>query len=507
MLDLLTPAMQRHLLLLADYIQALEQGDLETTGQILAAAEHDEILARMILEANSLQDDMQMELRPEEQSLIDSLLANDLPFPQETARPGQPLLAWSRSTQNRRSRSGDAKDRSKRLRTFFGGLAAVLLVSVLVSSFLLVLTQTHQASTKTAGSQNNPSWQTVALPIIINGGRLEAFSALSANEAWAVEEKVALHWNGQKWASVPGLPVSNFTLASVVALTAQDVWVGGSYQDSNAPGKGTKPLLAHWDGQQWSVAASNSFPTLGEITALTGLSTNDVWATGDTINAQTESQPAIFHWNGQQWSNVPHPERPGTSNASLNAIAALSANDVWTVGSDSYNHPGQYQANVNETLIEHWDGTAWKIVPSPSAGINDYLTAISAISANNIWTVGGTDQGTSNASANAGASLKPEAQIEHWDGTHWTMVQPAQSSSVLSGIAALSANNIWAVGALSDAHGNVISQLEHWDGKTWSSKKLDGYPSAVLTRITAIPGTNEIWLAWANSQNLLIGNS
>ncbi len=82
MLDLLSPRMQRRLLILSDYLQALSQGDLETTNKVLAAAEHDEVLARMILEVNTLsQEDQQMELQPAEQAMIDRLLADDLPVP------------------------------------------------------------------------------------------------------------------------------------------------------------------------------------------------------------------------------------------------------------------------------------------------------------------------------------------------------------------------------------------------------------------------------------------
>jgi len=38
----------------------------------------------------------------------------------------------------------------------------------------------------------------------------------------------------------------------------------------------------------------------------------------------------------------------------LNAVAAVLSSDVWTVGYLNYG-----------TLIEHWDGTKWSIVPSP----------------------------------------------------------------------------------------------------------------------------------------------
>ena len=76
---------------------------------------------------------------------------------------------------------------------------------------------------------------------------------------------------------------------------------------------------------------------------------------------------------------VPSPNR-GTSNGSLYSVAAVSANDVWAVG---------YNANAVGvgTVIEHWNGTAWSIVPGPVADYN-YLSGVAAVSANDVWAVG-----------------------------------------------------------------------------------------------------------------------
>src|SRR5437764_621866 len=54
------------------------------------------------------------------------------------------------------------------------------------------------------------------------------------------------------------------------------------------------------------------------------------------------------------WSVVSSPN-VGTSSNVLNGVAVVSANDVWAVG---YYSGG--------TLIEHWDGTSWSVVPSPN---------------------------------------------------------------------------------------------------------------------------------------------
>src|SRR5690242_17760591 len=57
------------------------------------------------------------------------------------------------------------------------------------------------------------------------------------------------------------------------------------------------------------------------------------------------------------WQVVPSPS-PGP--AGLAAVAATSATDAWAVGS-RLTPGGSYR-----TLIEHWNGNAWKVEPSPN---------------------------------------------------------------------------------------------------------------------------------------------
>ena len=49
----------------------------------------------------------------------------------------------------------------------------------------------------------------------------------------------------------------------------------------------------------------------------------------------------------------------------LRSIAVVSATDLWAAGE-------YHNGSVYQTLIEHWDGTTWSVVPSPnmSTGTN-----------------------------------------------------------------------------------------------------------------------------------------
>jgi hypothetical protein len=65
----------------------------------------------------------------------------------------------------------------------------------------------------------------------------------------------------------------------------------------------------------------------------------------------------------------------------LSGIAAIAADDIWAVGSFADAN------NKEQTLTEHWDGTSWSIIPSPTAG---FLKAVSARSDGTVVAVGYT---------------------------------------------------------------------------------------------------------------------
>jgi hypothetical protein len=69
----------------------------------------------------------------------------------------------------------------------------------------------------------------------------------------------------------------------------------------------------------------------------------------------------MLHWDGSKWSLGKLPNRGGEGSL-LRGTVALSSSDVWAVGQT------QELDGTILTLTEHYDGTAWGIVPSPSPG-------------------------------------------------------------------------------------------------------------------------------------------
>src|SRR5262245_58405360 len=71
------------------------------------------------------------------------------------------------------------------------------------------------------------------------------------------------------------------------------------------------------------------------------------------------------------WTVVASPNAsPG--NNQLNGAATISANDVWAVGS------AENSLGNDQLLAEHWDGTAWTVVPTPAI-VTGTLSGVAAI--------------------------------------------------------------------------------------------------------------------------------
>ena len=60
-----------------------------------------------------------------------------------------------------------------------------------------------------------------------------------------------------------------------------------------------------------------------------------------------------------------------------------------------------------EVAGDHWNGTSWKQVRSPSPGAGDVLAAVAAISGADAWAVGSTGAGVG------------KILIARWNGTTW----------------------------------------------------------------------------------------
>ena len=118
------------------------------------------------------------------------------------------------------------------------------------------------------------------------------------------------------------------------------------------------------------------------------LSPYNAWAVGDYDPTQT----LIVHWNGSAWKQVKTPNPGGSArNNDLMAVTVTPKGDAWAAG--------QFATGTGmRTLVLHLDGSAWRREPAPSFGdsvIDDTLTAVGASpDASSVWAVGHYYDGT-----------------------------------------------------------------------------------------------------------------
>jgi len=150
-------------------------------------------------------------------------------------------------------------------------------------------------------------------------------------------------------------PGTNYNeIDGVAAVTASDAWAVGFHRST---GVLFHVLVEKWNGTAWSVATSASLPSSDDtrLHAADALSSTDIWAVG-SITTSTSTQSLIEHWNGTSWSVVPSPAGE-PADSELLGIAAVSADDIWL----SATHR---RVGVSGSLIENWNGSAWRVVSS-----------------------------------------------------------------------------------------------------------------------------------------------
>ncbi|HMA38011.1 MAG TPA: hypothetical protein VKY74_26415, partial [Chloroflexia bacterium] len=311
-------------------------------------------------------------------------------------------------------------------------------------------------------------WMPVPGPALAQNNFLTAITAFAADNIWTVgytqdnaghQPALVLHWDGQAWqpVSVPLLP-PGAELTAVGGLGPDDFWiVGRNYGHTPDNKEFSLPLMLHRKNGTWDdppYVPSGNYERLSGVAAL---APDNVWAVGGALPNDGSNRPVLLHWNGQNWkyaaSPAPAPGGPridyldgaapaGDSTAwgvggpgilrgtgdgwgiaatvpltstGLAAVAASGPHDAWAVG--SYNPLDLQSQNdrARATLTMHWNGTAWSLVPSPNAGYGSYLTAVAAAASDDAWAAGYNESGDRHF---------PVAQpiVEHWDGAAWSLV-------------------------------------------------------------------------------------
>ena len=156
-------------------------------------------------------------------------------------------------------------------------------------------------------------------------------------------------------------------LQDVVAVSANDAWAVGNYSNSDGV---FLTLAEHWDGSSWSIVSTpNVGSVYDQLYGVSALGSDDVWAVGSTEGPSGRIHTLAEHWDGVSWTVVPTPPTPNQA-TSLAGVNVISPANVWAVGKTT-TRGSSHRLRIRYTtgtLIEHWDGHAWSIVPNPMSG-------------------------------------------------------------------------------------------------------------------------------------------
>jgi hypothetical protein len=263
-------------------------------------------------------------------------------------------------------------------------------------------------------------------------------------------------------------------LYGIDALSARNIWAVGS---SGAAGK---PLVEHWNGTKWSIVAAPDKGSTTELYDVTVIGPLNAWAVGYyTPPAGGHNRTLIEHWNGHTWAVVASPNPIAASDNFLKGIDAVSAQNIWAVGSNG--RPG------NKTIIEHYNGSKWVTVHGASLPLGGDLQDVSAISTMNVVAVG-----------SAATSGGTGGLVERFDGGHWNR-EPvpvgATAGADLMGVSAPTASAQWAAGSRTGSASLQTLTLRN-TGSGWDvvdSPNVGTNKINFFNDISAVSATN----AWA----------
>jgi len=248
---------------------------------------------------------------------------------------------------------------------------------------------------------------------------------------------LAERWNGTNWRvqAIPNPGRSTGTGFGAVSCSAATACTAaGSYDTTSHLGR---PVAAAWGGKSWHLQAAPAPAGASVANGLVGVScpsARTCIAGGFSTDTAGESTTLAERWDGSRWRIQPTPVPAGTVSAGLSGVSCSSPRACTGVG--EYFSSAQRQL----ALAERWDGSRWR---------GSDLSAAACPSAARCFAVG--EYFTKSGSV---------ALAEMWDGTRWT-IQPlprATSNTFLFGVSCATPSACAAVGG----YGTEI-----WNGTSW----------------------------------------
>lgn len=290
-----------------------------------------------------------------------------------------------------------------------------------------------------------------------------------------VSHSLALY-DGSAWTSFPGGGVSEVGASEGGTVGAMAeyrgyVYVAGNFQ---RVGNLTAPLLARWDGSEWSAVAPGTQGVTGSVTALAPW--GDRWvASGSFTLPGEQAATHIAVLDRERWDPI-RPELNGS-------ISALTPFGEGTVVAGDFTMAGDLPVGG----VASWDGSAWHTLGSglqggPVRSLDVYGGELLA---------GGHFQA---------AGEKVVEFVAHWDGESWS-----QFGDRLDGVV----NGLEVHDGTLFVLGNFTGNVAWWDGLHWriAGQDLEGRATRLKSTpigLFAADNDDDLW-RWENGSWSAIG--
>lgn len=267
-------------------------------------------------------------------------------------------------------------------------------------------------------------------------------------------------------------------LQGLTSIPGGDAWAVGFSQDA---GSGFVTLIERPAGDRWEAVPS---PSPGDqesvLWSVAAPANGNAWAVGYQQDSGGPRRTLIEHWNGTRWKVVPSPS-VGTDDNLLYGVAAVAPDDVWAVG--------VYSVPWFQTLVLHWNGSKWKVVASPNVGDgNNFLYSVTPAGDGDLIAVGSSLTGTGTATL-----------AMRWGGSKWAVTptpSPDQGFDELLSVAAAGADDVWAVGHRQGTVKPFRTLALHWNGARWKVATSEN-PSPRANQLFGVAIAPETGTTWA----------
>jgi hypothetical protein len=322
---------------------------------------------------------------------------------------------------------------------------------------------------------NGGAWNIVDSPNMGSGSNdLMGIAALSHNDAWAAgayyngpnQFTLIEHWDGSAWSIVPSPnPSPNVGGNSLMGMSAaepHDIWAVGAYDTGG--GALDETMALRWNGTDWQIVPTPNNVGFNALFSVSARSSTDAWAVGASAPDWTlqNAQPVVMHWDGNSWNMVSVPVPEGSTDAFLLTVGMGSHDNIWAVGS--------YRAadGIYHTFALHSDGQQWTIMPDYTVSGAAYaeLRSVAVAKTGEVWAIGWGSPTSPPPIFNGPPEAYPGAQtlILRWGSGGWTRADSPEPGvgSELMGLTAFP-NRAWAVGNfINSGNGPTRTLVAHY---------------------------------------------